>query len=95
LTPESLVAKPSKLAQTRPFDEDWERIRLSNKLLDNCPGAQLVFLNKRKETEARLGFAGTAVRDGWSRNVIALQIEPRLLDRQLTPLPDRNPCSLR
>jgi predicted nuclease of restriction endonuclease-like (RecB) superfamily len=45
-------------------------------------GHNLVLLTKLKEREARLAYGEAAVRHGWSRNILTMQIETRVLDRQ-------------
>jgi predicted nuclease of restriction endonuclease-like (RecB) superfamily len=45
-------------------------------------GHNLVLLTKLKEREIRLAYGEAAVRNGWSRNVLTIHIETRLLDRQ-------------
>lgn len=45
-------------------------------------GHNLTLLTKLKEREARMWYAAKAVEHGWSRNVLALQIEAGLHDRQ-------------
>ncbi|PKL42565.1 MAG: DUF1016 domain-containing protein [Candidatus Riflebacteria bacterium HGW-Riflebacteria-1] len=44
-------------------------------------GHNLVLLAKLKEREERLAYAQKAIENGWSRNVLAMQIETRLLER--------------
>ena len=45
-------------------------------------GHNLMLLHKLEEHESRLWYAARAVEHGWSRNVLALQIEAGLHDRQ-------------
>jgi len=42
----------------------------------------LTLLEKEKSSEERLWYAGQTLRHGWSRNVLAMQIETRLFQRQ-------------
>ncbi len=42
----------------------------------------IVLLTKLKDPEARLGYAKAAVHHGWSRSVLVMQIEARMLERQ-------------
>jgi len=65
--------------------------QLSNKLLDNC---HLVLLSKLKTRKQRLAYAGRALEYGWSRNVLNIHIESRLLEREgraVTDFADRLP----
>jgi predicted nuclease of restriction endonuclease-like (RecB) superfamily len=45
-------------------------------------GHNLVLLSKLKTTALRLAYANRAVEQGWSRNVLSIQIETRLLERE-------------
>ena len=48
-------------------------------------GHNLTLLTKLKDSAVRLWYAGKAVEHGWSRNVLALQIESGLHNRQGNP----------
>ena len=57
--------------------------QLCNRLLHNYPGGHnLVLLDRLKEPSERLAYAHAALENGWSRNVLTIQIETRLLERQ-------------
>ena len=45
-------------------------------------GHNLVLLSKLKEPQARLAYAQRAIQHGWSRNVLNIHIETRLLERE-------------
>jgi predicted nuclease of restriction endonuclease-like (RecB) superfamily len=45
-------------------------------------GHNLVLLSKLKDREERLAYAQKTIEHGWSRNVLVMQIETRLLERQ-------------
>lgn len=44
-------------------------------------GAHLVLLTRLKDREQRLAYAQSAIKHGWSRNVLNMHIETRLLER--------------
>ncbi len=55
---------------------------MSNSLLDNYPGAITWFCSQKLKTETeRLSYAQGALDNGWSRNVLNIHIESRLLER--------------
>jgi predicted nuclease of restriction endonuclease-like (RecB) superfamily len=81
--PEMSGFSRSNLLYMRMFAEAWTEEAIVQQAVGQLPwGHNLVLLTKLKEAEARLGYAEAAVRHGWSRNVLAMQIETRLLDRQ-------------
>ena len=56
---------------------------MSNRLLGQLPwGHNLVLLSKLKTPEQRLAYAQRAIEHGWSRNVLIIHIERRLLERE-------------
>jgi len=56
---------------------------LSNSLLDDCLGAiTWCLLSKLKDAESRKRYAERAIQYGWSRNVLNIHIETRLLERE-------------
>jgi predicted nuclease of restriction endonuclease-like (RecB) superfamily len=55
---------------------------LANKLLANCPGGTTWCFSKLKTPVERLAYAQRAIDHGWSRNVLALHIEQRSLERE-------------
>jgi len=56
--------------------------KLSNRLLDNCLGGHnLVLLTRLKDAQQRLAYAQSVIAHGWSRNVLNIHIETRLLER--------------
>ena len=56
---------------------------MSNGSLDNCPwGQNIELLSKLKDPAARLWYAEATLEHGWSRPVLAAQIDTGLRDRQ-------------
>jgi predicted nuclease of restriction endonuclease-like (RecB) superfamily len=57
--------------------------KFCNRLLQNCPGAITSgSLEQVKDLAERLWYAEQTLADGWSRNVLLLQIEDGLYRRQ-------------
>lgn len=59
-----------------------EEVNLSQLVRDLPWGHNLVLLYQLKTPEARLWYAREAIAHGWSRNILAIQIETGLLERQ-------------
>ena len=56
---------------------------MSNRLLDNLPwGHNLVLLAKLKDAPSRLEYAQRAIQYGWSRNMLSIHIETKLIQRE-------------
>ncbi|MBL8860338.1 MAG: DUF1016 family protein [Planctomycetes bacterium] len=65
------------LAREFPDSPIWQQ------LLPNCPwGHVLVVMNQVKDPEARRWYLERLIQRGWSRNVLSLQIESRLFERE-------------
>ena len=81
--PEMSGFSRSNLLFMRMLAEAWSEDEIVSQAVGQLPwGHNRVLLTKLKERETRLGYAQAAVRHGWSRNVLTMQIETRLLDRQ-------------
>jgi predicted nuclease of restriction endonuclease-like (RecB) superfamily len=67
----------------RDFASAWPEAEIVQRLLPNLPwGQNVVLLDKVRDPQTRLWYAGQCVAHGWSRSVLALQIERRLHERQ-------------
>ena len=67
----------------RAFAEAWAESEIVQQPVGRLPwGHNIVLLTKLKAPEERLAYAHAAVRHGWSRNVLVMQIETRQLERQ-------------
>ncbi len=75
----------SNLMYMRAFAEAWPDAQIVQQAVGQLPwGHNLVLLSKLKGREERLVYAQKAIENGWSRNVLVMQIETRLLERQGT-----------
>ena len=67
----------------RAFAEAWPDADFVQEALAQLPWYhQLALLDKLKTTDARRWYAQKAIDNNWSRNVLVIQIETRLLERQ-------------
>jgi predicted nuclease of restriction endonuclease-like (RecB) superfamily len=70
------------LKYMRAFAQSWTDIQFVQQLLHKLPwGHNLVLLEKLGTEEQRLWYAAKAIEHNWSRNILAMQIETRLLER--------------
>lgn len=73
---------PRNLKYMRAFAEAWPDTEMMQQAVAQLPwGHNLVLLERLKEPAERLAYAQAAVEHGWSRNVLNIHIETRLLER--------------
>lgn len=73
----------SNLLSMRAFAEAYPDEAIVQQVVGQIPwGHNIRILSMIKEPEARLWYARKTVENGWSRNVLVLQIERNLYDRQ-------------
>lgn len=73
----------ANLMYMRAFAEAWPDAGIVQQAVGQLPwGHNLVLLTRLKNTEQRLAYARSAIAHGWSRNVLNIHIETRLLERQ-------------
>ncbi len=81
--PEMRGFSRANLMYMRAFAEAWTESEIVQQPVGQLPwGNNIVLLTKLKDPEARLGYAKAAVHHGWSRSVLVMQIEARMLERQ-------------
>ncbi|RUR39535.1 PDDEXK nuclease domain-containing protein [Vreelandella populi] len=74
---------PRNLKYMRSFAEAWPDEKFVQGVLAQLPWYhQLALLDKLADTESRRWYASQAIEHNWSRNVLVMQIETRLLERQ-------------
>jgi predicted nuclease of restriction endonuclease-like (RecB) superfamily len=74
---------PRNLKYMRAFAEAWPDEEFVQGVLAQLPWYhQLALLDKLKSADERRWYAAKAIEHGWSRNVLVMQIETRLLARQ-------------
>jgi predicted nuclease of restriction endonuclease-like (RecB) superfamily len=80
--PEMKGFSPRNLKYMRAFAEAWPDAEFVQAVLAQLPWYhQLALLDKLPATEARRWYAAQAIKHNWSRNVLVMQIETRLLER--------------
>ncbi|WP_367066373.1 PDDEXK nuclease domain-containing protein [Oryzisolibacter sp. LB2S] len=73
----------ANLLYMRAFAQAWPDSAIVQQAVGHLPwGHNLVLLSKLKNPEQRLAYAERAITHGWSRNVLEMHIETRLLERE-------------
>ena len=73
----------ANLMYMRAFAEAWPDAEIVQQAVGQLPwGHNLVLLSKLKAPEQRLAYARRAIEHGWSRSILEMQIETRLLERE-------------
>ena len=73
----------ANLMYMRAFAEAWPDAEIVQQAVGQLPwGHNLVLLTKLKDTQSRLAYAARTVQHGWSRNMLNIHIETRLLARE-------------
>lgn len=80
--PEMRGFSPRNLKYMRAFAEAWPDVEFVQQAAAQLPwGHNLVLLDKLPGPETRRWYASQAIKYNWSRNVLVIQIEARLLER--------------
>ena len=80
--PEMKGFSPRNLKYMRAFAEAWPDTEFVQEVLAQLPWYhQLALLDKLPGPETRRWYAAKAIEHNWSRNVLVMQIETRLLER--------------
>ena len=83
--PEMKGFSPRNLKYMRAFAEAWADTEFVQAVLAQLPWYhQLALLDKLDSTASRRWYAAKAIEHSWSRNVLVIQIETRLLERSGT-----------
>lgn len=73
----------ANLMYMRAFAEAWPDAAIVQQAVGQLPwGHNLVLLTKLKDSQTRIAYAQRAIQHGWSRNVLNIHIETRLLERE-------------
>ncbi len=93
--PEMRGFSRANLMYMRSFADAWPDAAIVQQVVGQLPwGHNLVLLTKLKRPEQRLAYAQRAVEYGWSRAMLEIHIESRLLEREgraITNFADRLP----
>lgn len=80
--PEMKGFSRANLMYMRAFAEAWPDSEIVQQAVGQLPwGHNLVLLTRLKNSEQRLAYAQSAIAHGWSRNILNIHIETRLLER--------------
>lgn len=80
--PEMKGFSRANLMYMRAFAEAWPDAAIVQQAVGQLPwGHNLVLLTRLKDPEQRMAYARSALEHGWSRNVLNIHIETRLLER--------------
>lgn len=80
--PEMKGFSRANLMYMRAFAEAWPEEQIVQQAVGQLPwGHNLVLLTRLKQPEQRLAYARSAIEHGWSRNMLNIHIETRLLER--------------
>jgi len=72
----------ANLMYMRAFAEAWPDAEIVQQAVGQLPwGHNLVLLTRLKDAQQRLAYAQSAIAHGWSRNILDIHIETRLLER--------------
>lgn len=83
LFPEMKGFSRANLMSMRAFAEAWPKAEIVQQAVGQLPwGHNLMLLTKLKDSRLRLAYAQRAVEHGWSRSLLAMHIESRLLERE-------------
>ncbi len=83
--PETRGFSRANLMYMRAFAEAWPDAEIVQQAVGQLPwGHNLVLLTRLKDSQQRLAYARSAVAKGWSRNMLNIHIETRLLERSGT-----------
>ena len=81
--PDMSGLSPRNLKYMRRFAEAWPDREFVQRTVAQIPWrSNLALLDKLDKTEARLWYAQKVMENGWSRDVLVLQIESKLYQRQ-------------
>src|SRR5699024_8787075 len=81
--PEMKGFSPRNLNYMRAFADAWPEEAIVQQPVAQLPWSHnLVLLDKLAHQNERLQYAAAVLRNGWSRNVLAMQIEAQTLERQ-------------
>ena len=80
--PEMKGFSRANLMYIRGFAEAWPDAEIVQQTVGQLPwGHNVVLLTRLKDPQQRLAYAQSAITHGWSRNVLNIHIETRLLER--------------
>ncbi|WP_245618703.1 DUF1016 N-terminal domain-containing protein [Methanogenium cariaci] len=78
------LSPPRNLKYMRRFSESWPNREIVQRTVAQIPwgGSNIALLDKLKDPEVRIWYAQKTLEYGWSRDILTIQIENRLHERQ-------------
>lgn len=74
---------PRNLKYMRKFAEAWPEREIVQRIVAQIPWrSNLALLDKLKDPQTRIYYAYNTIENGWSRDILAMQIDSRLHERQ-------------
>ncbi|GAB7015843.1 PDDEXK nuclease domain-containing protein [Methanogenium cariaci] len=81
--PDMTGLSPRNLKYMRRFSESWPNREIVQRTVAQIPwGSNIALLDKLKDPEVRIWYAQKTLEYGWSRDILTIQIENRLHERQ-------------
>jgi len=81
--PDMTGLSPRNLKYMRKFAESWPDREIVQRTVAQIPWrSNLALLDKLQNNDTRLWYARKTIENGWSRDILALQIESRLHERE-------------
>lgn len=81
--PDMRGLSPQNISYMRQFAQEYQELEIIQQLVGEIPwGHNLQIISKIKSHKERLWYIQKTIENGWSRNILALQIEAKLYKRQ-------------
>lgn len=80
--PEMSGFSPRNIKYMRKFAQCWEDEKIVQRVVAQIPWrTNISLMDKLKTQEERIWYAGKTIENGWSKTVLELQIQSRLMER--------------
>lgn len=80
--PEMAGFSPRNIKYMRKFAESWPNFEIVQRVVAQIPWrTNISLMDKLKDEESRIWYAHKAIENGWSKTILDLQIESRLMER--------------
>ena len=80
--PEMSGFSPRNIKYMRKFAQCWENGEIVQRVVAQIPWrTNITLMDKLKTQEERIWYAGKAIENGWSKTILELQIQSKLMER--------------
>ena len=80
--PEMSGFSPRNIKYMRKFAESWPDFEIVQRVVAQIPWrTNISLMDKLKDEESRIWYAYKVIENGWSKTILDLQIESRLMER--------------